>query len=89
MIHSLAGGVIDDLDFHNFAKVRIVEGEQTGDVFWYIFDMVELEEGDKVIVPVGVKNIETKGVVEKIEYNVSKQVAPVSARKAKKIYRII
>lgn len=89
MIHSLAGGVIDNLDFRNFAKVRIVEGEQKGAVFWYVFDMVELEEGNTVIVPVGLKNVETKGVVEKIEYNVSKQVAPVPAKRAKKIYRIV
>lgn len=89
MIHSLAGGVIDDLDFCNFAKVRILEGENKDDVYWFLFDMLELEVGNYVVVPLGRLNTETKGIVEKIEYNMSKQVAPVSSKKAKKIYKII
>ena len=49
MIHSLAGGEVKDIRYCDFAKVQILEGVHTGDIFWYITEVADLKAQDKVI----------------------------------------
>ncbi len=86
MIHSLAGGVIRDIKICDFAKVELSESH---DVRWYINPFLQLKVGDKVLVPVGVKNDLVLGVVLKIERNVNEQVAPIPIKRAKEVFKII
>ena len=87
MIHSLAGGVIRDMKICDFAKVELSNGMR--EVRWYINPFLQLKVGDKVLVPVGIKNDLVEAVVLKIERNVNEQVAPVPIKRAKEIFKII
>ena len=89
MIHSLAGGVIKDLGIYDFAKVEFVEGENQGSIGWYINPFIQLKINDIVLVPVGIGGKLVRAKVLKIERNVSEQVAPISAKRAKEIFKII
>ena len=84
MIHSLAGGKMRDLDFCDFAKVKIID---TNEIRWYIFNILDLNLGDKVLVPFGIKNELVTAEVIKIERNLSEQVAPIPIKRAKEIYK--
>lgn len=84
MIHSLAGGKIKDLEFADFVKVRFeVAGEQK--LGWYITDIVDLQVGSSVEIPYGYPPKQIIGTVQKIERNLSNQVAPVPIKRAKYI----
>lgn len=85
MIHSLAGGKIKDLDFADFAKVEILDGETQGKISWYITNILDLNVGDTVLVPVGLNNTQTPAKVLKIERNLSSQVSPIPIKRAKEI----
>jgi len=87
MIHSLAGGFLRELDYADFAKVKILSGGNAGKVFWYTTDILGLKVGDRVEVPL-LNSVEV-GIVEKIELNLSAQVAPVSIKRAKAIIKKI
>lgn len=78
MIHSLAGGVVKDPKYFDFAKVEI-DGEE---IFWYI-DPFGLEKGDYVTVPLGKKLVE--GKILRIDKHVSSQASPISVKRAKEI----
>lgn len=86
MIHSLAGGKIKDLEFADFVKVKFDYLGETK-LGWYITDIIDLAINDKVIIPYGYANIELAGQVEKIERNVSSQVAPIPIKRAKYIIK--
>ena len=81
MIHSMSGWVMSDIQFLNFAKVEI-DGEG---VFWYISNIIDLEENDLVLVPFGNYNELKKGKVLRIDKNVSSQNAPVPVKRMKEI----
>lgn len=49
MIHSLAGGVIREKKYFDFAKVKL----ETGEIYWYISTIKTLKPGDMVVVPYG------------------------------------
>jgi len=83
MIHSMAGGNLGKVSYNNFAKVRILEGANAGEVYWYITTIFMLEEGDKVLVPLKDKRV--KGIVERIDKNVFSFASPVPVKMAKKI----
>lgn len=83
MIHSMAGGNLGKVSHNNFAKVRILEGANAGEVYWYITTIFMLEEGDRVLVPLKDKRV--KGIVERIDKNVSSFASPVPVKMAKKI----
>ena len=87
MIHSLAGGKIKDLDFADFVKVEILEGLDAGKIMWFITDIIELNVGDKVLVPVGFSNSPTVAKVLKIERNLSSQLSPIPIKRAKEIIK--
>ena len=87
MIHSMAGGKIGRLEYNDFAKVRILEGEENGKAFFYITKIFGLKAGDKVLVPVGVLNTLTMGEVERIDKNVSSQCSPVPVKRAKEVMK--
>ena len=80
MIHSLAGGKMRDMDIVDFAKVEL----STGEIRWFITDILDLKVGDLVRVPRG-QDLETARVI-KIEKNVNAQCAPVPIKRALKIF---
>ena len=81
MIHSMSGGVLSDNKKLDFAKVQFA----TGEIFWYITNISDLQIGDNVIVPVGKTNKPTKATVLRIDYAVSIQSSPVPYKIAKEI----
>ncbi|MCM1367683.1 MAG: hypothetical protein NC184_02585 [Roseburia sp.] len=83
MIHSMSGGLIRDFGSFVFVKVQ-ADGEASPR--WYISD-IELEEGDRVCVPLGRTGATVCATVLRIEQNVSGQVTPVPLKSAKKIIR--
>ncbi len=87
MIHSLAGGYLRELTYADFAKVEILSGVNTGKLFWYVTNILDLKVGDRVEVPL-LNSIE-QGKVVKIERNLNNQTAPVSLKRAKSIIRKI
>ena len=87
MIHSLAGGEVKDIRYCDFAKVQILEGVHSGDIFWYITDVADLKAQDKVIVPLGANNIETLAVVLRVDKCVSAYSSPVPVKRAKRVVR--
>ena len=88
MIHSLAGGNIQNLKYANFVKVQIITSPFTNDIYWYIAFGTE-NIGDMVIVPIGKNNTQVQGKVLRIEKNVSAQVAPVPINRAKRVIRVL
>ncbi len=89
MIHSLAGGKIGDIQYADYAKVQIAQGNLAGKIFWYRTNIAELKVGDDVIIPFGANNMRIAGKVVKIDKNVSSQVAPIPSKQAKQIIRKI
>ncbi len=82
MIHSMSGGIIKDVGSYTFVRV-LVDGEEFPR--WYITDIFDIEENDRVEVPYG--SSAAVGSVVRVEYNVSGQVTPVPIKSAKKIIR--
>ena len=89
MIHSLAGGKIQDVQNSDYAKVQLTQGNLAGKIFWYKTKIADLKVGDDVIVPFGPDNMRVAGKVVKIDKNVSSQVSPIPAKRAKEIVRKI
>ena len=89
MIHSLAGGKLQNVEYSDYAKVQIAQGNLAGKIFWYKSTISDLKIGDDVIVPFGQDNMRVAGKVVKIDKNVSSQVSPFPAKRAKQIIRKI
>ena len=89
MIHSMAGGKIQDVSFSSWAKVELLQGNLTGKIFWFKSPFVSLKVGDEVIVPFGPNNLKVLGKVVRIDRAVSSQVAPVPEKRAKSILKIL
>lgn len=88
MIHSLAGGKLKDLDYADFVKVKFEYlGEEK--IGWYITDIIDLKIGDTVLIPYGFPATELHGIVQKIERNLSSQVAPIPIKRTKCIIKKI
>ena len=86
MIHSLAGGKLKDLDYADFVKVKFeYSGEEK--IGWFVTDIIDINIGDTVIIPYGFPVVEIRGIVQKIERNLSSQVAPVPIKRAKYIIK--
>lgn len=83
MIHSLAGGKLAELNYNDYVKVEIMEGENVGKRFWYKRGDVDIAVDDIVIVPL--INKEVKARVIRIEYNLSSQLSPIPSNKTKYI----
>lgn len=81
MIHSMAGGVVSDAKFFDFAKVKT----ETGEISWYISKISDLNVGDEVVVPVGKTEKEVKATVLRIDKHINGQVAPFPLKKIKYI----
>lgn len=81
MIHSMSGGVIRDQGSYIFVKVAL-DGDPAPR--WYIAEF-DVEEGDRVSVPIGRAQTPAPATVLRVESNVSGQVTPVPLRSAKKI----
>ena len=82
MIHSLAGGVIREKKYFDFAKVKL----ETGEIYWYISTIKTLKPGDMVVVPYG--NVEVKAFVIRIDKHISEQVFLIPVKRAKTILKI-
>ncbi len=89
MIHSLSGGVIKDIEYFDFAKVKVTEGILCNNIFWYISPFSNLKQGDIVLVPLGANNTQTKAEVLRVDKNVSGQTAPVPVKRCKKIIKVV
>ncbi len=87
MIHSLAGGILNENKPINIAKVEIVDDYYCG-TFWYVNEILNLKENDFVVVPFGKQNVLVKGKVLKIEKHVSPQASPIPLKHLKKIVSI-
>lgn len=85
MIHSMAGGKLGNIEYNDFAKVRILDGENQGQAFFFITKILDLKVGDEVYVPLGLNNIKTLGKVERIDKHISSQCSPIPVKKAKLI----
>lgn len=79
MIHSLAGGVVRDIERADFAKV-VVQSPCGSLKLWYK-TQISLSAGDIVIVPL--KNERVEGIVERVDKNVSAQCSPVPFKQAR------
>ncbi|MBQ7467153.1 MAG: hypothetical protein IJS74_03685 [Clostridia bacterium] len=88
MIHSLAGGKLQNVEYCDYAKVQLTQGNLAGKIFWYK-SIQGVQVGDDVIVPFGQDNMRVAGKVIKIDKNVSSQVAPIPSKRAKQIIRKI
>lgn len=89
MIHSMAGGMLGKVEYSDYAKVEVLEGEMQGNSLWYKTSLVLLKVGDKVLVPVGAGDTPMRGVVLRIDRSVSSQNSPVPSKRAKYIIKII
>lgn len=85
MIHSLAGGSFREKRVLDFALVDIAEGVMKGGKFWYLVPRGDFAVGDAVLVPLGVKNTETRARILRIDKNVVEGQTPVPIRSAKYI----
>ena len=89
MIHSLAGGKLQNVEYCDFAKVQLSQGNLAGKIFWYKSNINDLKVGDDVIVPFGDGGMRIAGKVVKIDKNVSSQLSPIPYKRAKSIIRKI
>ena len=89
MIHSLSGGDLQKVSYSDYAKVELTQGNLAGKIFWYKTRINGLQVGDDVIVPFGPDEMRVAGRVVKIDKNVSSQVSPIPAKKAREIIRKI
>ena len=87
MIHSMAGGELGSFVSADFAKVKILSGEHTGQVMFFI-DEIGVHQGDIVIVPAGQDFEQAEGEVLRVDRGVDSFSAPVSLKRAKKIIKI-
>lgn len=88
MIHSLSGGEIKDHASYNFALVEVLDrfGGKTLKL-WYLCSNLFLKVGDKVLVPIGQKNIQEKGVVLRVEKGLTVGRTPIPIKMAKQIIK--
>ena len=75
----MSGGVLSEYGAYTFVKVRF---EGVDAPYWYIADF-EVAEGDRVLAPFN--GVGKPAIVERVENNVSGQVAPVPIKRAKKL----
>ena len=79
----MAGGVIKDVEYYDYAKVEIAQGENKGKLFWFVSDIFDLKVGDLVFVEIG--GTKEKATVVRIDKNISSRVAPIPSKHAKHI----
>ena len=87
MIHSMAGG---ELNIHNkfdYAKVKVLEGDNADSVMWFISTYSALKVGDKVLVPIGYTQV--KGEVVRIDKAVDEYSFPIPRKRLKEIIKIL
>lgn len=80
MIHSLSGGTIQNITYHNFAKVLL----ESGEIRYYTYT-IPLRIGDKVLVPFGTTT--AQGVVQKLLPNCSSREAPFPVKHTREIIK--
>ena len=88
MVHSMAGGTLGKEVFCDFAKVRLLEGDHIGEIYWFIA-LKDVGVGNKVIVPFGLRNELLMGEVLRVDKNVSSYSSPIPVKMAKKIVKVL
>ena len=73
MIHSLAGGELQNEKVCDIAKVKILDSDQT---YFYICDQ-KFKVGDKVLVPFGKLDELAKAEILRIDNNVNSKNFPI------------
>lgn len=89
MIHSLAGGNIGKVSYFNYAKVKIIEGENSGKILWFICKIPLVEAGDIVTVEVFGEPAPVKAEIVRIDKSVASNCAPVPPHRAKEIISVV
>lgn len=84
MIHSLAGGILNNKAYNDFVKVKILDSDK---ILWYITEY-DLKVGNKVFVPLGKNNKLVLGEVLRVDKNISSDCSPISPKMAKYVDRI-
>lgn len=87
MIHSMAGGELNTHDKFDYAKVKILEGENADSIMWFISTFSALKVGDKVLVPIGYS--QAKGEVVRIDKGVDEYSFPIPRKRLKEIIKIL
>lgn len=87
MIHSMAGGELNIHDEFDYAKVKILEGENADSIMWFISTFSELNVGDIVLVPIGYTQV--KGKVVRIDKGVDEYSFPIPRKRLKEIIKIL
>lgn len=85
----MAGGKLGNVEFSDFAKIEILQGNLSGKLFWYRSNFPELKLNDEVLVPFGNNNLKVLGKVVRIDKMVSNQNSPIPFSKAKYISKIL
>ena len=88
MIHSMSGGVLSNHGKHDYAKVKMLDGERAGDMLWFISELPELKVADKVVVQ-NFSYGQNIGEVVRIDKNVDEFSFPIPYKRMKKIIKII
>ena len=88
MIHSMSGGVLSTHGKHDYVKVKMLDGEKSGEMLWFVSELPMLKVGDKVFVQ-NLQNGQNKGEVVRIDKNVDELSFPISYKRMKKIIKII
>ena len=89
MIHSMAGGKLRTHDSHDYAKVRVLEGEMAGNIVWYLSSFPHLKENDMVLVPVGREGKPEKAIVVRVDHEVNELSFPIPIKRMKSILQIL
>lgn len=89
MIHSLSGGVISEIGYYTFAKVKFYDSLYGDRPYWYLCPFSEAEEGDEAIAPVGPRDSLCRCVILKVEKNVSSQCAPAPMNRIRELTELL
>lgn len=85
MIHSLAGGELREQKTYDFAKLEFED--ISGEFFWYVSNVKNLNQGDYVLAPFGPLDEPKKAKVIRVDKNVNGQTAPISTKRIKTIFK--
>ena len=87
MIHSMAGGELGSFDVCDFAKVKILSGNNANNEIWFKCQIASAKVGDKCFVYDN-ENQLVEGEILRIDKQVSSFSSPVPFKRAKSIIKM-